>query len=140
MSTRSGSAHQATIGGLAQRAGVNVETVRYYQRIGLLERPARKNGAVRRYGVEDVRRLLFIRRAQALGFSLDEVRLLLTLSDGRHCAETKRIAVSKLEAVDEKLAALAAMQEALRQLVRACSGGSRARGCPIIDALSAEDH
>jgi MerR family mercuric resistance operon transcriptional regulator len=139
MSTSSRSAHQATIGGLAKTAGVNVETVRYYQRIGLLDRPVRKHGAVRRYDMHDVRRLLFIRRAQALGFSLDEVRMLLTLADGKHCAETKKIAVTKLEAVDEKLAALAAMQKALRQLVTACSRGSRACGCPIIDALSAED-
>ena len=119
--------------------GVNVETVRYYQRICLLEPPARARGAVRRYSSQDLRKLVFIRRAQALGFSLDEVRLLLNLADGRHCAETKKIAVTKLQAVDDKLAALIAMQQALRQLVTACSRGSRGCGCPIVDALSAED-
>ena len=139
MSATLDNAEQTTIGGLAKTAGVNVETVRYYQRIGLLDAPHRARSAVRRYGVQELRKLLFIRRAQALGFALDEVRLLLTLADGKHCAETKRIAAAKLETVNEKLAALAAMQKALGQLVTACSGGSRKRGCPIIDALSAED-
>lgn len=132
------SANQATIGGLAKAAGVNIETVRYYQRIGLMDQPVRNRGSARRYETRDLRKLRFIRRAQALGFSLDEVRLLLTLADGKHCAETERIALAKLDSVDEKLAALQAMHKALRQLVTACSHGSRACGCPIIDALSAE--
>lgn len=139
MSSELSKRNGTTIGGLARTAGVNVETVRYYQRIGLLDAPHRVRGTVRRYGRDELRRLRFIRRAQALGFSLDEVRLLLTLADGKHCAETKGIAATKLATVNEKLTALAAMQKALGELVTACTRGSRKRGCPIIDALSAED-
>lgn len=127
-----------TIGRLAQAAEVNVETIRYYQRIGLLPLPSRDYGNIRRYFSDDLMRVRFIKRAQALGFSLDEVALLLGLSDGKHCAETKALAEKKLTVVEEKMSDLAAMQKALRGLVTKCSKGSRGCGCPIIDAL-AED-
>jgi len=123
---------------LADRAGVHVETIRYYQGIGLLPRPNRDHGRIRRYGADDLNRLRFIKRAQALGFSLDEVALLLGLSVGEHCAETKALAEKKLAMVEGKIADLAAIQKALRGLVTKCSKGSRSSGCPIIDAL-AED-
>ena len=124
-----------TIGQLAQSARVNVETIRYYQRIGLLPLPKRDFGSVRRYSGDDLKRLRFIRRAQALGFSLDEVALLLGLSDGKHCAETKALAERKLNTVEKKIADLTAIQKAIKGLVTQCSKGSRGCGCPIIDAL-----
>ena len=124
-----------TIGQLARSAGVNVETIRYYQRIGLLPLPKRDFGSVRRYSGDDLKRLRFIRRAQALGFSLDEVALLLGLSDGKHCAETKALAERKLTTVEKKIADLTAIQKAIKGLVTQCSKGSRGCGCPIIDAL-----
>ena len=124
-----------TVGRLARAAAVNVETVRYYQRIGLLPRPSRNFGSIRRYLPEDLKRIRFIKRAQKLGFSLDEVALLLGLSDGRHCAETKMLAQKKLALVEEKIADLAAIQKALKGLVTKCAMGSRGSGCPVIDVL-----
>jgi MerR family mercuric resistance operon transcriptional regulator len=124
------------IGQLASHAGVHIETIRYYQGLGLMPRPARAPGAVRRYGAEAVSRLRFIKRAQALGFSLDEVKLLLELSGGEHCAETRTLARRKLDLVERKMADLRAMQDALQKLVRACGSGRQGRGCPIIENLS----
>jgi len=124
-----------TIGQLAETAGVNVETIRYYQRIGLLPLPKRDYGSIRRYFANDLKRVRFIKRAQALGFSLNEVALLLGLSDGRHCAETRSLAEKKLAMVEEKIADLTAIQKALNGLVTQCEIGSRGCGCPIIDAL-----
>lgn len=125
-----------TVGQLAQTAGVNVETIRYYQRIKLLPLPKRDYGSIRRYSFSDLKRVRFIRRAQALGFSLDEVALLLGLSDGKHCAETKALAERKLAMVEEKITDLVAIQGALKGLVTQCSKGSRGCGCPIIDTLA----
>jgi MerR family mercuric resistance operon transcriptional regulator len=124
------------IGDLAAQAGVHVETIRYYQRLGLMPSPPRGHGAVRRYDAHAVERLRFIKRAQALGFSLDEVKLLLDLSVGEHCAETRNLAKRKLELVEKKIADLRALEDALRKLVRACGSGRAGRGCPIIENLS----
>jgi MerR family transcriptional regulator, mercuric resistance operon regulatory protein len=123
---------------LAKAAGVHVETIRYYQGIGLLPRPRREHGRIRRYDSDDLKQLRFIKRAQALGFSLEEIALLLGLSDGEHCAETKVLAEKKLAMVDEKISDLAAIQKVLTGLVHECARGSRKSGCPIIDALAAE--
>ena len=120
-----------TIGQLAQTAGVNVETIRYYQRIRLLPQPKRDYGSIRRYSGDDLKRVRFVRRAQALGFSLDEVALLLGLADGKHCAETKALAERKLNTVEKKVADLTAIQRAIKGLVAQCSKGSRGCGCPI---------
>jgi len=128
-----------TVGQLARAAAVNVETVRYYQRIGLLSLPNRDYGSIRRYWAEDLKRLRFIKRAQKLGFSLDEVALLLGLSDGRHCAQTKVLAETRLAVVEEKISDLAAIRKALKALVAKCSNGSRGCGCPVIDALIEEE-
>ena len=121
-----------TVGQLARAAAGNVETVRYYQRIGLLPMPRRDFGSIRRYLANDLKRIRFIKRAQKLGFSLDEVALLLGLSDGRHCAETKALAETRLAVVEEKIADLAAIRQALKGLVAKCSKGSRGCGCPVI--------
>jgi MerR family mercuric resistance operon transcriptional regulator len=123
---------------LANEAGVHVETVRYYQAIGVLPKPRRERGRIAHYGPPDLKRLRFIKRAQALGFSLEEVSLLLGLSDGKHCAETKVLAEKKLAMVGEKIADLAAIKTALDELVSECARGGRGRGCPIIEALAGE--
>lgn len=127
-----------TIGRLARGAEVNVQTIRFYQRLGLIAEPPRPPGGVRHYPSDTVARVRFVKRAQAIGFSLDEIALLLELSDGKHCAETKALAEKKLAVVGQKMNDLAAMQKALKGLVAECSKGSRKSGCPIIDALAAE--
>src|SRR5882672_982466 len=124
------------IGNLAAQGGVHVETIRYYQDLGLLPRPARARGSVRRYGQDAVDRLRFIKRAQALGFSLEEVKMLLGLAAGEHCAETRTLARQKLGLVEKKISDLRRIQHAL---VRACGNGKRGRGCPIIEAVSATE-
>lgn len=124
------------IGQLAEESGVHFETIRYYQRLGLMPVPERPFGAVRRYGEEAVSRLRFIKRAQSLGFSLDEVKLLLDLSVGSHCAETRTLARQKKQLVDGKIADLCAIQSALDRLIRACGTGRKGRGCPVIETLS----
>lgn len=123
------------IGELAKLSGVHVETIRYYQSLGVMPKPRRERGSVRRYGADAVGRLRFIKHAQALGFSLDEVRHLLELSVGEHCAETQSVARQKMKLVEKKIADLHAMQQALGKLIRACGTGRPGRGCPIIDAL-----
>ncbi len=125
------------IGQLAGETGVHVETIRYYQHLGLMPKPARARGSVRRYGEDAVDRLRFIKRAQALGFSLDQVKLLLGLAIGEHCAETRALAEQKLALVEKKIADLRGMQSALNKLARACGSGKSGRGCPIIESLSA---
>ncbi|HQT45219.1 MAG TPA: MerR family DNA-binding protein [Candidatus Micrarchaeota archaeon] len=136
---KSASEKGITVGQLARAAAVNVETVRYYQRIGLLPMPRRDYGSIRRYLADDLKRIRFIKRAQNLGFSLDEVAVLLGLSDGRHCKETKALAQKRLTVVEEKIADLEAIQKALKGLVAKCARGSRGCGCPVIDALIEEE-
>lgn len=91
---------------------------------------------MRRYGEDALRRLRFIKRAQALGFTLDEVKLPLQLSIGEHCAETRSVAEQKKRLVAGKIADLRAIEAALDKLIRACHPGRAGRGCPIIDSLS----
>ncbi len=124
-----------TIGGLSAAAGVNVETVRFYQRSGLIEEPARPHGGYRTYGEADVRRIRFIKRAQLLGFTLDEIASLLRLEGALACASTRDLATRKLAMVESKLADLQAMKTALAGMVARCGSGERDDGCPIIQAL-----
>lgn len=124
------------IGALAEFSGVHVETIRYYQSLGLMPTPARFHGSVRRYGKDAVNRLHFIKRAQGLGFSLEEVRLLLDLAVGEHCTETRAFAEQKKRLVEKKIAELCSIQAKLNKLIRACGLGREGRGCPIIDSLS----
>lgn len=127
-----------TIGDIGKATGTKVETVRYYERIGLLPQPARSGGNYRTYGQREVERLSFIRRARALGFSLDQVRALLALSDDgtRDCATVDQMAREHLRAVEAKIADLKALQRELTALLKSCSGGSVAE-CRIIEALGA---
>ena len=125
-----------TIGQLAQRTGANIETIRYYERIGLLP-VALRQGRYRSYGVTDVARLGFVRRSRELGFSIKEVRTLLDLSEGGHesCAEARGLAAIHLQDVRSRVADLRRMERALATTVRACDAGDAA-GCPLIDALA----
>lgn len=125
-----------TIGELAATAQVNVETVRYYQSLGLLPTPKRPLGGIRRYDADALKRLRFIGRAKRLGFTLDEVNALVELSDGRHCRETQDLAAKKLEGMEQKLSDLRAMRKVLKGLIERCTAGSRGCGCPMIDALN----
>ncbi len=128
-----------TVGQLAKTVGVNVETVRYYHRIGLLPMPERTYGSIRYYGRDSLRRLRFIKRAQRLGFALDEVSSLLTLDDGKHCAETKVLAEQKLSLVQQKIVDLLAIETNLLRFIDACAHTSGGCACPMIDALVAEE-
>lgn len=127
-----------TIGKLAKDAGVNVETIRYYQRRGLLDEPAKPLGGHRRYPDDMVKRLRFIKRAQALGFTLTEVGGLLTLDKPGACTETRALAARKLALIQQKMADLAAMQHVLAGLVQQCDAGDGRAACPIIEVLAGE--
>ena len=120
---------QLTIGALAKTAGVHVETIRYYQRRGLIEEPERPAGGVRRYGPEAAARLRFIRRAQEIGFSLDEVKTLLVLAETPNCRGARTLATKKLALIESRIRDLGGMRQALVGLIRQCEAG-RTRNCP----------
>ncbi|CAB5679242.1 MULTISPECIES: Hg(II)-responsive transcriptional regulator [Pseudomonas] len=126
-----------TIGAFAKAAGVNVETIRFYQRKGLLPEPDKPYGSIRRYGEADVARVRFVKSAQRLGFSLDEVAGLLRLDDGAHCDEARMLAEQKLEDVREKLADLQRIESVLAQLVDDCCASQGTVSCPLIVSLQA---
>jgi MerR family mercuric resistance operon transcriptional regulator len=125
------------IGELSRRTGCNIETIRYYERIGLVPPPPR-NGRYRSFSDSDVARLMFVRRARELGFTLDDVRALLKLAAGDDrsaCAEVREISVGHLSAVRARIADLRAMERVLATAVRQCDAGQQL-GCPLIDALA----
>ena len=124
-----------TIGNFARAAGVGVETVRYYQRRGLLPVPAALRTAYREYDAELLRRLKFIRRVQAAGFTLTEVRELLRLDRGRDRARVRALAAGKLAELDNRIRELQQLQCALREVVQDCEHGDAAAPCPIIEAF-----
>jgi MerR family mercuric resistance operon transcriptional regulator len=124
-----------TIGALAAKAGVNVETIRFYQRKGLMQEPERPQGSVRRYGAQDLGRVRFIKSAQRLGFSLDEITQLLTLEDGAHCNEAREQAQLKLDDVRAKLIDLQRIETALTDLVGRCGTARGNVRCPLIATL-----
>ncbi len=128
-----------SIGQLAKQAGVAIDTVRYYERNALLAPAGRLASGYRRYGAAEVIRLRFIRRAKALGFSLDDVRTLLALSNERDVAKVKRTAQLKREAIDQRITELTRIRAGLDTLIAACPGHGRAEACPILNALSEED-
>ena len=128
-----------TIGLVAAAADVHVETIRYYQRLGLVGEPSRPLGGIRRYDDTTVSRLRFIKRAQQLGFALDEVRNLLALEDGQSCRETRALAEKKLAVIEARLSDLRRMQKLLKSLITECDSGKRPRACPIIATLTAID-
>lgn len=124
-----------TIGAFAEAAGVNVETIRFYQRKGLLAEPDRPLGSIRRYSEGDASRVRFIKSAQRLGFSLDEIAELLRLDDGTHCGEASALAERKLVDVRDKLADLQRMESVLSDLVHACHARRGSISCPLIATL-----
>lgn len=126
-----------TIGRLAKAAGVGIETVRYYQRLGLLPAapPAAQGQTFRRYPVDAVERIRFVKRAQGLGFSLDEVAQLLQLNDGTERAKVRQLARSRLNNVREKIADLQRIDSGLSHLLHECEHGGAAQACPIIAAF-----
>ena len=126
-----------TIGELAALALVSVETIRFYQRRGLVAEPPKPSGAIRRYGAADVARLRFVKSAQSLGFSVDEVAELLRLEDGAHCKEASSLAEAKVADIRRKLAELARMEAVLAGLVDACHIGRGKVSCPLIAAFHA---
>lgn len=129
-----------SIGEVARRAGVAVDTVRFYERRGLLPAAPRTRAGYRQYSPEAVRRLRFVQRAKALGFSLAEIRELLDDSrrPGSECAAVRARAETKIADVEAKLRDLAAIRDALRQLADACGRGERAAECPILASLGDE--
>ena len=127
------------IGELAKRAGVGIDTVRYYERNGLLAPHSRLPSGYRRYRDLEVARLRFIRRAQALGFTLAEIRSLLKLSAQRNVAQVKRSAQAKLADVDRRIQELQRVRSGLAELITQCPGHGRAEDCPILRALGSEE-
>lgn len=130
--------NRLTIGRLAAAAGVGIDTVRFYERAGLLPEPQRTGSGYRSYGPDDVSRLQFIRRAKALGFALDEIAELLALSRGQGGREgVKALARRRLRNLDERIAELTRMREVLGAYEQRCSGVGAVAGCPIIEAVVA---
>lgn len=129
------------IGELAQRAAVNIDTVRYYERQGLLPAPKRLASGYRVYTLDDVARLRFVRRAKALGFTLIEIRELLALSTHRDddMAGMKAAATEKLADVETKVAELTRIRDGLKLLVASCPGHGALEQCPILNALAEDD-
>ena len=127
-------------GEVARAGGVNLETIRYYERRGLLPKPPRTPAGYRTFDPEAVRRIRFIKHAQALGFSLKEVRELLSLrvDPRRSCAEVRARADAKLADIDEKIRGLHAMKKTLGRFIAACSGRGPVSACPILEALDEE--
>jgi MerR family mercuric resistance operon transcriptional regulator len=127
---------QKTIGGLSKVSGVHIETIRYYERIKLLPKPSRTQGGYRLYGEESAKRLAFIRRSRELGFSLEGIRVLLGLADGKpaNCAKVKAITQLHLGEVQRKILDLKKMESVLQSMIGTCKGG-KVPNCPIIDAL-----
>ena len=125
----------ATIGALAETAGVNVETIRFYQRKGLMPEPEKPYGSIRRYGAAELARVRFIKSAQRLGFSLEEVGELLKLEDGARCGEARQLAEQKLVDVRQKLSDLQRIESVLAGLVARCSAVRGRVNCPLIASL-----
>lgn len=128
-----------TIGRLAKAAGVNVETVRYYQRRGLIDEPTKPPGGHRRYPAQALQQIAFIRRAQQLGFSLAEVKDLLEFSDGKSTAKTRVIAEKKVASLDLHIDHLTKMRSRLKELITASKRAKSGTPCPIIGELNGED-
>jgi len=128
-----------TRGELAKRSGCHLETVRYYEKIGLLPPPARSEGGHRIYKIDDQRRLRFILRGRELGFSINELRSLLSLVDAKAftCGEIQTLTIDHLGSVRQKIADLKRLERTLAQIAKECSGGAVPE-CPVIDALWAD--
>lgn len=129
---------ELTIGRLAKAAGVGVETVRYYQRLKLLPTPVPVHNAFRHYPVETIERIRFIKRAQDLGFSLEDIAALLSLNDGADRQQVRQLAHARLSSIRGKIADLTRMESVLASLVHECEHTDHAHSCPIIAAFSGQ--
>jgi MerR family mercuric resistance operon transcriptional regulator len=129
-----------SIGELARQANVHVETLRYYERRGLIPKPHRTVSNYRVYSSENLRRVKFIKQAQGLGFSLNEIKKLLTLraTPRARCADVRRYATHKIEDIDARIRSLARMRKTLEKLLDECSGNRPATQCPILESLDSE--
>lgn len=125
-----------TIGRLAAAAGVHIETIRYYQRLRLLTEPSRPLGGIRRYSEADADRLRFIKRAQAMGFTLVEVGSLLRLQTRRSCHATRELAATKLRLVDARIRELRGLRKELAGLIADCDANTQEAKCPVIERLA----
>ncbi|MBV9229852.1 MAG: heavy metal-responsive transcriptional regulator [Chloroflexi bacterium] len=130
-----------SIGQVARRAGVSIDTIRFYERQGILEKPSRRDSGYRQYSEEVVRRLHFIQRAKQLGFSLKEITDLLALrvDEQTSCEQVKEATFAKLDQVERKLVELERMRQALLQIASLCTGEGPASACPMLDALDQEE-
>lgn len=124
-----------TISAAARRAGIGVETIRYYQRIGLIEEPVKPVSGYRKYTNEDLRQLQFIQRAKQLGFSLADIKTLLSFGEGS-CDKSKELAASKLDDVRGKIKDLTTIADTLEQLIVSCENNRSTTSCPIIETIS----
>ena len=129
-----------TIGKVAAAAGVNVETIRFYQRRGILAEPPKKLGGLRYYDQAAIERVQFIKRAQNLGFSLEEVSALLALEHSEACAKTHDAALNKLKIVEATIRDLECMRATLTALIDRCEKGAGDASCPIIESLYRREH
>lgn len=129
-----------TIGEVAKHAGVNIDTLRYYERRRLIEKPPRTSANYRRYPEETIHRVRFVKRAQELGFSLEEIRELLSLraAPKARCTDVRERAEDKIRDIDKKMRSLRRMKSALRKLVSECRGEGPVTECPILEALDTE--
>ena len=127
-----------TIGRLAKAAGVNVETIRYYQRIGLIREPQKPQQGFRQYQAETLEQIKFIKRAQQLSFSLHEIAELLELGDG-HCSNVRERAEKKRDKIEKQIKDLQALQGTLNQLIDTCHSGKDSPKCPMVEALLYKD-
>ena len=123
-----------TIGRMAKAAGVNVETVRYYQRIGLINEPRKPPQGFRTYSNETLEQIQFIKRAQQLGFSLEEIADLLELGEG-HCQDVRLRAEQKRDKIEKQIQDLQALQKTLNRLIQSCQSGNNGEKCPIVETL-----
>jgi len=124
-----------TIGHLARTAGVNIETVRYYQRVGLIQEPHKPATGYRVYPAETIDRIKFIKRAQPLGFSLQEIAELLDLGDG-HCADVRHHAEEKRAQINQQIKDLRRLRKTLDRLITSCESGNDSAHCPIVETLA----
>jgi MerR family mercuric resistance operon transcriptional regulator len=123
------------IGKLSAETGVNIETIRYYERVGLIAAPPRTRGGLRTYDQHHARRLTFIRRGRELGFSLADIRTLINLSDGKQDCAARKLTLRHVDDVRSKIASLKRLERALKSMTEACKPGDQ-KSCPIFDALS----
>ena len=132
--------HALTIGELAKQSNVHIETLRYYERRGLIPKPPRTVSNYRMYSSENLRRVKFIRQAQGLGFSLKEIKRLLALraAPRAKCADVRNYAIHKIEDIQERIHSLIRMRRSLEKLLRECSGDLPATACPILESLESE--